>query len=218
MTAPTLPLAFVPAPIRTALPLYEIEDTLAAYAETADLVPPEEEDEFFRRFAAWMTQAIEKRDRMGEFMAHLEQQILFADSEIKRLQERKQAYARVLDHLEAYLIRVLESLGPDSKGKPKKLEGRTVTFSLRRNPPSVLIKEESLIPLPYKTASVTLRLPAEEWNRLLEALDLEIRAIILDGARIEVTASKHAIKAALESSAEVPGAEIAPVSYSLVRK
>jgi hypothetical protein len=218
MTATTLPLAVVPPPIRSSFPLYEIEDELAAYAETADLIPPEQEDEFLQKFASVMNQAIEKRDHMGQFMAHLEEQILFADAEIKRLQARKQAYTRVLARLESYLVRVLEALGLDSKGRSKKLEGRTVTFSLRRNPPSVVIRDESLIPLSYKTALVTLKLSVEQWNRLLDSLDLELRALILDGARVEVTPSKHAIKAALESSTEVPGADIAPVSFSLARK
>jgi Gp157 protein len=191
---------------------------LAAYAETAELVQPEQEEAFFQEFAALMNQAMEKRDRVGQFMAHLEQQIRFADDEIRRLQERKQTYARVLARFEAYLVRVLESLGLDSKGKTKKLEGKTVTFSLRRNPPSVVVKEESLIPLAYKTASVILKLTAEQWNILLDSLSLQIRALVLDGARVEVTPSKHAIKAALESSTDVLGAEIAPVSFSLIRK
>jgi vacuolar-type H+-ATPase subunit I/STV1 len=218
MTAPTSPVEVISPRTRPSVSLYEIEDALAAYAETAELVQPEQEDEFFQEFAALMNQAIEKRDRVGQFIAHLEQQIQFADAEITRLKERKRAYALILARVEAYLVRVLESLGLDSKGKTKKLEGKTVTFSLRRNPPSVLIKEEGLIPMAYKTASVALKLAEEQWNRLLDSLNLELRALILDVARVEVTPSKHAIKAALESSTEVLGAEIAPVSFSLVRK
>ena len=65
-------LAVVPSPAVTAAPLYVIEDYLAALIETAELVSPDQELEFRREFQTALTAAVEKRDRVGQFLAHLE--------------------------------------------------------------------------------------------------------------------------------------------------
>ena len=70
----------------------------------------------------------------------------------------------------------------------------------------------------YKVANVSLRLPAEVWETFLDTLDLALRAELLDGARVEYTVSKTAVKAALEAEQPVPGATISERTYSLVRK
>ena len=93
-------LAVVPSPAVTAAPLYVIEDHLAALIETAELVSPEQEQEFRVEFQTALTSAVEKRDRVGQFLAHLEQQIDFARFEIDRLRQRKATYERTLARLE----------------------------------------------------------------------------------------------------------------------
>lgn len=211
-------LVVVPPPMNASRPLYELETDVATFAETAEVVPPEQEQEFLAEFSALILAAREKRDALGHVMATIEAQVTFADAEIQRLQLRKAACLRTLDKLEAYLVRIIESLGPDAKGKPKKLEGNTVTFQLRKLPPSVSIHDEAQIPLSCKTAAVSLKLPAEQWNTLLDSLDLETRALIADGAKVDLVPSKTAIKAAIESSTEVPGASIPPPGYRLERK
>jgi hypothetical protein len=204
--------------MKASSPLYQIEETLATWAETAEVLPPEQEAEFIAEFAALLNSAIEKRDRMGQFMAHLEVQMGLADAEIRRLQERKQTYARALAKSEEYVTRVIQSLGTDSKGKYIKLEGNTVTFSLKRCPPSVSITDETNLPPEFKTATLTLKMPVLQWEAFLDTLDLEARALLLDAAKREYTPSKTAIKAALEAQQVVPGAEISTGKYSLVRK
>jgi hypothetical protein len=211
-------LVVVPRPMNASLPLYEIEETLAVFAETEEVVLPEQEAEFLQEFAAIFNSAVEKRDSMGQFMAHLEVQIGLADAEIRRLQDRKQAYTRALAKSEEYVIRVIQSLGTDGKGKYKKLEGNTVTFSLKHCPPSVSITDETRVPPEFKTATLTLKMPALQWEALLDTLDLEARARLLDGAKVEYTPSKTAIKAALEAQNAVPGAAIVTGKYSLIRK
>jgi hypothetical protein len=81
-------LAVVPSPAVTAAPLYVIEDHLAALIETAELVSPDQEQEFRAEFQTALTAAVEKRDRVGQFLAHLEQQINFAKFEMDRLDKR----------------------------------------------------------------------------------------------------------------------------------
>lgn len=209
-------LAVVPSPAVTAAPLYVIEDYLAALVETAELVPEDQEREFRAEFEAALASAVEKRDRVGQFMAHLEQQIDFAKFEIDRLRKRRATYERALERLEEYVITTIEHLGKDAKGKYRKLEGRTVTFSLRGCPPSLEIVDEPAVPAAFK--ALTIKLPAAVWQRMLDALDVEERAAVLQQVRNpEVAVDKRAAKAAIERGAFVAGVELITGRHSLAR-
>ena len=61
------------------------------------------------------------------------------------------------------MVETIENLGTDGKGKFRKLEGKTTTFSLRACPPSVEATDESAIPAEYK--ALTLKLPAVMWEQ-----------------------------------------------------
>ena len=209
-------LAVVPSPAVTAASLYVIEDQLAALVETAELVPPEQEQEFRAEFQAALTAAVEKRDRVGQFMAHLQQQIDFARFEIDRLRQRKATCERALTRLEDYVIETIENLGTDSKGKYRTLEGKTTTFSLRACPPSVEVANEAAIPAEYKV--LLLKLPAATWEQLLDGLEIEQRSAVLGQVRSpEVTVDKRLVKAAIDGGVEVPGAGLAIGRHSLRR-
>jgi hypothetical protein len=209
-------LSLVPSPAVTAAPLYVIEDQLAALVETAELVSPEQEQEFRAEFQAALTAAVEKRDRVGQFLAHLEQQIDFAKFEIDRLRQRKATCERALVRLEDYVIGTIENLGTDGKGKYRRLEGKTTTFSLRACPPSVEVTDESAIPAEYKL--LILKLPAVTWEQLLDGLEIEQRAAVLGQVKSpEASVDKRSVKAALDGGAEVPGAGLAIGRHSLRR-
>jgi hypothetical protein len=210
-------LAIVPSPGVTAAPLYVIEDQLAALIETAELVSPEQEQEFRVELQTALTSAVEKRDRVGQFLAHLEQQIDFARFEIDRLRQRKATYERTLARMEDYVVETIENLGTDSKGKYRTLEGKTTTFSLRACPPSVEVTDESAIPSDYKT--LTLKLPAVTWEGLLDGLDIEQRATIMGQVKSpEVSVDKRSMKAAMDGGVGVAGAGLVTGRHSLRRK
>ena len=59
---------------------------------------------------ATLLAAVEKRDRVGQFMGWLESQAEFAHKEIARLKEREAFFTRALTHMEGYVSRVIESL------------------------------------------------------------------------------------------------------------
>jgi hypothetical protein len=209
-------LAIVPSPAVTAAPLYLIEDHLAALIETAELVSPEQEQEFREEFQAALTAAVEKRDHVGHFLAHLEQQIDFARFEIDRLRQRKAICERALERLESYVIGTIEGLGSDGKGRYQKLEGKTTTFSLRACPPSVEVTDESAIPSEHK--ALTLKLPAVTWEQLLDGLDVEQRVAVLGQVKNpEISVDKRSVKAAIDGGADVPGASLATGRHSLRR-
>jgi Siphovirus Gp157 len=210
-------LAVVPSPAVTAAPLYVIEDRLAALIETAELVSVEQEQEFRAEFQAALTAAsVDKRDRAGQFLAHLEQQIDFAKFEIDRLRQRKATCERALERLENYVIGTIENLGTDGKGKYRRLEGKTTTFSLRACPPSVEVADETAIPSEYKM--LLLKLPAVMWEQLLDGLEVEQRSAVLGQLKSpEVTVDKRSIKAAIDAGVDVPGASLAIGRHSLRR-
>ena len=209
-------LAVVPSPAVTAAPLYAIEDQLAALIETAELVSPEQEREFRTEFQTALAAAVDKRDKVGQFLTHLERQIDFARFEIDRLRQRKAASERALARLEEYVIETIEKLGTDGKGRYRTLEGKTTTFSLRGCPPSVEVADESAIPAEYKT--LTLKLPAVTWEQLLDGLDIEQRAAVLGQVKSpEVGVDKRSIKAAFDGGADVPGAGLVSGRHALRR-
>ena len=82
--------------------LYELEQHLQAMADTVDLVEPEREREFATQFEAALRTAVDKRDRVGQFLAHVDSQIHLADQELKRLKERKAGLERVRERVEGY--------------------------------------------------------------------------------------------------------------------
>ena len=209
-------LAVVPSPAVTAAPLYAIEDTLAALIETAELVSPEQEREFRTEFQTALNAAVDKRDKVGQFLAHLERQIDFARFEIDRLRQRKAASERALARLEEYVIETIENLGTDGKGRYRTLEGKTTTFSLRGCPPSVEVADESAIPAEYKT--LTLKLPAVTWEQLLDGLDIEQRAAVLGQVKSpEASVDKRSIKAAMDGGVDVSGAGLVTGRHALRR-
>ncbi len=153
---------------------------------------------------------------MGQFLAHLEQQIDFARFEIDRLRQRRALCERALARLEAYVIETIEGLGTDSKGRYRTLEGKTTTFSLRGCPPSVEVTDEPAIPSEYKT--LTLKMPAVTWEQMLDGLDIEQRVVVLGQVKSpEVSVDKRSIKAAIDGGVDVPGAGLATGRHSLRR-
>jgi len=115
------------------------------------------------------------------------------------------------------VIETIENLGTDVKGRYRKLEGKTTTFSLRACPPSVEVTDESAIPAKYKT--LLLKLPAVMWEQLLDGLEIEQRAAVLEHVNHpEVSVDKRSIKAAIDGGTEVPGASLTTGRHSLRRK
>ncbi len=209
---PQQPAALVPAPVAS-LTLYQLEEQLVAFADTAEMVSPEEEQQFLAEFQAALTAAVEKRDRVAQFMTHVQAQAAMTAAEITRLQERKQFFERIEERVERYVIATIQSFGQDAKGKWRKLEGKTVTFSIAKCPDSVEITDEALVPAEFKSTTITLPLPL--WQELLDSLDLEAAGKIEDAVKqAKYAVSKTAVKAAMP----VPGAKLVDDKYRLVRK
>ena len=206
------------AAVARALTLYDIEEHLIALTESVEMVTAEQEQEFLEDFRAALTSAAEKRDRVAHHLAHLEQQQAFAAKEIVRLQKFKKDREAAQARLESYVSYCIEAQGKDSSGKYKKLEGNTTVMFLRACPVSVEVMDMDAVPLDYQ--SVTVTMPASMWKDVLDVLGEEFRDEV--SAETEGTSSrpvdKRAIKAAIETGIEVPGATLIAGKTTLGRK
>lgn len=200
--------------------LYQIEDDLLALVETEGMVPEEREAEFQAVLYEQLRKAVTKRDRVGQFIRHCELMADNSKAEEKRLKERREMYEKASEKMREYVRKVIESLGRDEKGKFQKLEGKTVTLSLRNNPQQVKVLDESQIPEEYRRITVTL--PLDVWRDLIhtaepeEELMKEISKCLSDrDPRMDI--SKTAIKKALEDGEEVPGADLESSTSLVIR-
>ncbi len=197
-------LAIVPTPAAT---LYELEETLAALVDTAEMVKPEDEAAFLEQFQEALLAAREKRDAVGRFLAFCESQIDFATAEIERLKARKDSYKRAKERLESYVIRTIEGLGTDGKGKFRKLDGNATTLGIRANPPAVQIDSEGAIPMIYKRIAVAM--PLVVWQAIVAALpEAELAEVSRLADDSTVYVDKVAIRAALKAGDTVDGARL----------
>ncbi len=176
---------------------------LADAAEQEGMTP-----EIEQALATYLQGALEKRDRVAEFIRYCEWMSELAKAEVKRLQGRQKHFEATVDRVSAMVLRVLDFLGA------KKLEGRTHTLNKRKCPPSVLVGDEKQVPTEFKRITVTLRL--DDWNRLLAAADDSARLAAETAVlKREEAMDLKAIKEALNLEREVPGADLVVNRFSL---
>jgi hypothetical protein len=135
------------------LSLFQIEESLVLLAESAEeegLTP-----EIEGALTAYLEGAVEKRDRVAEFIHFCEGMAELAKAEAKRLQARQKHFEATAERVSNMALHVLDWLGV------KKLEGRTNTLKKRKCPPSVNVIDEQKIPAEYKRVTVTLPLPCQ---------------------------------------------------------
>ena len=188
------------------LTLFQIEESLVLLAESAEeegLTP-----EIEGALAAYLKGAVEKRDRVAEFIRFCEAMAELAKAEVKRLQARQKHFEAAAERVSSMVLRFLEWLGAE------KLEGRTNTLKKRKCPPSVNVIDEQKIPAEYKRVTVTLPLP--QWQRLLAGTPEDARNAVLAGVRKqEITLDLEAIKQALNLGQAVEGADRALNRFKL---
>ena len=190
-----------PAPMELAkaFTLFQIEESLMLLAESAEeegLTP-----EIETALAAYLEGAVEKRDRVAEFIHFCEAMAELAKAEVKRLQARQKHFESTAERVSCMVLRVLDWL------RVKKLEGRTNTLKKRKCPPSVNVIDEQKIPAEYKRVTVTLPLP--QWQEILAGTSEDSRNTLLSVLRKqEITLDLEAIKQALNLEKAVEGADL----------
>jgi len=185
--------------LATALSLFQIEESLVLLAESAeaDGLTPEIEG----ALATYLKGAVEKRDRVAEFIRFCEGMAELAKAEVKRLQARQKYFEAAAERVSSMVLRVLDWLGAE------KLEGRTNTLKKRKCPPSVNVIDEQKIPAEYKRVTVTL--PLAQWQRILAGTPEDARTAVLPSVRKqEIALDLEAIKQALNLENAVEGADL----------
>jgi hypothetical protein len=208
-------LTVVPSPASSAVSLYAIQESLAALADSEALVPAEEQEAFAAELRATRTAAAAKVDAVSRFLAHVESQAQLAAAEIAALQKRKALYERASRRVKALILRTVQALGRDTKGKWQRLEGNTSTLAIKGCTQAVEISDEAAVPLRFKRTTVTM--PAELWERLVDSLPMGLACDVMDAARPRVEVSLSAVKAAIDAKETVPGAELGG-GYYVARK
>ncbi len=193
------------------LTLYAIEEHLAALVDTADMADPDQQEAIAAEIQQAVATAVEKRDRVAQFLAHCDVQEQFVKAEVKRLQEFGRRIAAARDRVEECVQRAIEVSGQE------RLEGNLCTFSLRACPPSVEVTDERAVPMEYKIATLTV--PAHEMEELLGSVDIDARESFLRSVRkMDASVDKLAVKQAIKVGLEVPGAVLVSDKKSLVRR
>jgi hypothetical protein len=189
--------------------LWDVEESLSALLDTAELVPVAAEECFLLELEQALTTAADKRDRVAGMLAYLETRQSHCEIEIARLQNLKKASAAAAERLEGYITYVITRMGKDAKGKYRKLEGHTSTLSLAACPVSVEITDPLAVPLDYQTVTVTM--PASMWADVLNAAPWVQRTVT-------VQPDKVAIKATIQAGVDVLGAKLVTDKTSVRRK
>jgi hypothetical protein len=205
----------VPTP-KTNITLYEIEDNLAALANTFEVVEGEEIKQILLdEIGRSLWQAKEKRDAVVAFLRHCEAQQKFADQEIERIRNRRDRIARFQAEFERYIISIIDRFAvPDRRGV-KRLEGNISSMRMQKNPDSVAITDENAIPLAFK--DVVLTMPAPLWEALVERLEKEERASFEERVKkTEFKPDKRALASELKDGNDIPGADLKFGEFRLV--
>jgi hypothetical protein len=204
-----------------AVTLFDAEEGLLAFLDTAELVTSADEAAFLLDFQEALTTAADKRDRVAARIAQLEAQQAFAAAEIKRLQAFKRSKEGEQERLEGYVSYVIQRLGKDAKDKWRKLQGHTSSLFLRACAPSVEITDEAAIPLDFKRAQI--HMSAHMWDGILGVLCectprfyQEVHGAVANDTAI--TVDKVAIKATIQAGEDVPGAKLVTDKTTVGRK
>lgn len=171
----------------TSLTLYDVESNLQAFADTEDggTITDEQRAEFESELSTALSQAVEKRDHFAQWIRMNETLAAATGEEIKRLQARKKRLEAQAERAKEFGARVILNLGPDAKGRYRKLEGKTATLAVKKNPDTVQITDETAVPEAFKTVTVS------------------------------VSIDKRKVKAAIDAGEQIPGADVAFGSYRL---
>lgn len=195
----------------TNLSLYRIETELLELLQFREdtaldqTITPAERDETLKatdqRIAEYVSQRVPKVDNIAGMLREFDRRADLEDEEIARLQARKRKWQAWHDRLEEYTIRAMQIAGK------KEIDGAHNTLKLRKNPASVEIAQEALIPREYIRSKVTIK--ADLWDRLVRQ-----HPELIGSAHEEP--AKSEIREALKRGDGVPGCRLVDDKVRLV--
>jgi hypothetical protein len=122
------------------LKLYEISQNYSQLLDMADVL----DEQTFQDTLQAIEEVLEdKVENIGKLVRCLDADIEAIKTEEKRLAEKRKALENKVASVKEYVQHEMEVAGVDKVKRP------TLTVSIQLNPPSVLVKDESLIPSHY---------------------------------------------------------------------
>jgi hypothetical protein len=150
------------APLST-LRLYQIADAyllaLEALAETEDLPTEAIAD----TLESWATTFEEKAVSVAAYIRNLELEAAAVEDARQRMETRQRSLQRHADRLREYLQREMERVGLPG------VKSAELTLRLQKNPPSVIVDDDSAIPGAYQQEVITVKLLKTEIGKALKA-------------------------------------------------
>lgn len=120
--------------------LYEITQD---YAQLLDMADSMDETLFSDTLSAIEEVLEDKVENIGKMIRCLEADAEAIKAEEKRLADKRKSIENKISSIKSYVQHELEVAGLNKVKRP------TITISIQANPPSVLVKDESLIPSHY---------------------------------------------------------------------
>ena len=155
--------------------LYELTEM---YQNISSLIEENADNETLEKALDEITDSIQiKAENMAKLIKSIEGNINVLKDEEKRLQVKRRALENKVVNIKEYLENQLKTMGL------KKVQGNLFTVSIQKNPQSVNILDEDLIPEKFKVTKTTTSIDRKE---LLAALK-EGQAV--EGAEIKQTES-----------------------------
>lgn len=123
--------------------LYELTES---YMQLIDLSEQLDPETFKDTLDAIQDSLEDKVENTAKVVKSLESDVTAIKEEEKRLKERRQVLETKIDSIKNYLKEQLELAGIDKVKRP------TITVSIQKNPPSVKVIDEKLIPSSFMIA------------------------------------------------------------------
>ena len=122
------------------LKLYELTEN---YAKLSEMAEEMDTDAIVDTLEALQEAIEDKAENIAKLIRNLEADVKVIRDEEKRLAERRQVIENKIERLKSYLQEQLEIAGIDKVKRP------TITVAIQKNPPSVDIIDETLIPADF---------------------------------------------------------------------
>ena len=120
--------------------LYELTEN---YAKLSEMAEEMDTDAIVDTLEALQEAIEDKAENIAKLIRNLEADVKVIRDEEKRLAERRQVIENKIERLKSYLQEQLEIAGIDKVKRP------TITVAIQKNPPSVDIIDETLIPADF---------------------------------------------------------------------
>lgn len=192
------------------LTLYGIETQLMellnfreSILDDPDMTPSDQKDSLAaidQQIAEYIRAEVKKVDGIAGYLREFEAREAAEAEEIERLERRKRMWKTRRENLTKMVIEIMQAT------KQTRIDGRHSVLQLAKNPPSVEVAQENLVPSEYRRAKVTM--PADLFIKLLVSAGPANDARVTAEATINYETDKIKVKTALKSGDGVPGCRL----------